>query len=73
MMASITSQNNSQKNVLDTLLDNNTKIKHPADINPLEMNDYVKIFINGNWIGVIKIKNSFELYNDLKNSITALK
>ena len=67
MMASITSQNNSQEKVLNTILDNNDKIKHPADINPLEMNNYIKIFINGNWVGVIKIKYSFELYNDLKN------
>jgi len=67
MMASITSQNNSQEKVLNTILDNNSKIKHPADINPLEMNNYIKILINGNWVGVIKIKYSLELYNDLKN------
>jgi DNA-directed RNA polymerase beta subunit/intein/homing endonuclease len=67
MMASITTQNNSQEKVLNTILDNNSKIKHPADINPLEMNDYIKILINGNWVGVIKIKYSLELYNDLKN------
>ena len=67
MMSSITSQNNSQEKVLNTILDNNDKIKHPADINPLEMNDYIKIFINGNWVGVIKIKYSLELYYDLKN------
>ena len=67
MMSSITSQNNSQEKVLNTILDNNEKIKHPADINPLDMNDYVRIFINGNWMGVIKIKYSLELYYDLKN------
>jgi len=66
MMASITSQNNSQEKVLNTILDNNTQISHPADINPLEMNNYIKIFINGNWVGVIKIKYSLELYYDLK-------
>jgi len=67
MMASVTLQNNSQEKVLNTILETNEEIKHPADINPLEMNDYVKIFINGNWIGVIKIKYSLELYIDLKN------
>jgi len=67
MMSSITSQNNSQEKVLYTILDNNEKIKHPADINPLDMNDYVKIFINGNWMGIIKMKYSLELYYDLKN------
>jgi len=67
MMSSITSQNNSQEKVLNTILDNNDKIKHPADINPLNMNEYIKIFINGNWVGVIRIKYSIDLYNDLKN------
>ena len=66
-MSSVTSQNNSQEKVINTILDNNKKISHPADINPLEMNSYVKIFLNGNWLGVIKIKYSLELYNDLKN------
>ena len=65
MMASITSQNNSQEIVLNTILDDD-KIKHPADINPLDMNQYTKIFTNGNWFGVIKIDQSLKLFNDLK-------
>jgi DNA-directed RNA polymerase II subunit RPB2 len=67
MMASITSQNNAQEKVLTTILSENTKIKHPADINPLEMNQYVKIFMNGNWYGVIKIKYGLDVYNNLKD------
>lgn len=66
MMCSITSQNNSQEKVLNLILEDNEHIKHPADINPLEMNNHVKIFINGNWMGVINIKYSLDLYNDLK-------
>jgi len=68
MMASITTQNNSQEKVLITILSDNKKIKHPADINPLEMNQHIKIFMNGNWYGVIKIKYSLEIYNLLKNN-----
>jgi DNA-directed RNA polymerase II subunit RPB2 len=66
MMASLTSQNNAQEKILNTILSENTKIKHPADINPLEMNHYGKIFMNGNWYGVIKIKYLLDLYNLLK-------
>jgi DNA-directed RNA polymerase II subunit RPB2 len=66
MMSSVTMQNNSQEKVLDIILKENTNIKHPADINPLEMNNYIKIFINGKWYGIIKIKYSLELYNNLK-------
>jgi DNA-directed RNA polymerase II subunit RPB2 len=66
MMASVTCQNNSQEKVLDTIMNTFTTIKHPADINPLEMNTYVKIFINGNWVGVVKTGNSLDIYNALK-------
>ena len=66
MMSSITSQNNSQEKVLNLILEENENIKHPADINPLEMNNYIKIFINGNWMGVINIKYSLDLFNNLK-------
>jgi len=66
MMASVTSQNNSQEIILTTILKENTKIKHPADINPLDMNSYIKIFINGNWYGIIKIKYALDCFNTLK-------
>jgi len=67
MMAGITTQNNSQERVIKTILDNNVNIKHPTEINSLEMNKYIKIFINGNWHGVINIKYAIELFNDLKD------
>ena len=65
-MASITCQNNSQEKIVKSILNANKYVLHPADINPLEMNKYVKIFINGEWNSVIQIEKSFELYNDLK-------
>ena len=66
MMSTITTQNNSQEKIITTLLDLNDNIKHPADINPLTMNNYIKIFMNGNWVSVIKIKYSNTLYHMLK-------
>jgi len=67
MMSSITTQNISQEKIINLILNENEDIKHPADINPLDMNSYVKIFMNGNWIGLININNSLELYQTLKN------
>jgi DNA-directed RNA polymerase beta subunit len=67
MMASITIQNSSQYDIIKTILNTNINIKHPYDINPLTMNEYIKIFLNGNWIGVIKMTFGVELYNLLKN------
>jgi intein/homing endonuclease len=66
MMSSITSQNNAQEKVLTTILNSNKKIKHPADINPLDMNLHVKIFMNGNWFGVIRTTYIIDVYKDLK-------
>jgi DNA-directed RNA polymerase II subunit RPB2 len=67
MMSSITTQNNSQEKVIKLLLSKNDKIKHPSDINPLTMNSYIKIFLNGDWVGIIDINNSYDLYNFLKD------
>jgi DNA-directed RNA polymerase II subunit RPB2 len=66
MMASITSQNNFQEKVLKTIINENKEVKHPYDINPLEMNKYIKIFLNGDWYGVIPIKSANKLYENLK-------
>lgn len=67
MMSSITIQNNSQETVLKTILEGDKNIKHPADINPLDMNKYIKIFINGDWNSVVLIKHGLEVYKNLKN------
>jgi DNA-directed RNA polymerase beta subunit/intein/homing endonuclease len=67
MMATITTQDNFQEKVLKTVISENKHVKHPYDINPLEMNKFVKIFLNGDWHGVILIKYANELYNNLKD------
>jgi DNA-directed RNA polymerase beta subunit len=67
MMASITCQNNFQETVIKTIIEDFKHVEHPYDINPLEMNKYVKIFLNGDWHGVVPIEMSFELYQLLRN------
>lgn len=66
MMASISVQNSSQADVLKSVLKQNKGIKHPYDIDPLVMNVWVKILINGDWIGVCKIKQGQDIYEMLK-------
>ena len=66
MMSSITCQNSSQIDVIKNIIKTLDYIKHPYDINPLEMNLWVKILLNGNWAGVIKMSKSIEFYNLLK-------
>ena len=66
MMATITTQNTSQYDVIKELFKNNKNIKHPFDIDPLLMLQYVKIFVSGDWIGVCKISHAYNIYLDLK-------
>jgi DNA-directed RNA polymerase II subunit RPB2 len=66
MTASITLQNASQCEVIDSVLKTIKNIFHPYDINPLKMNEYIKIFMNGNWLGVSKLENSYDIFNTLK-------
>lgn len=66
MMAGITSQNLTQIDVVKSVLAKNKFIKHPYDIDPLQMNTYVKIMINGDWIGVTKLNHATDIYNMLK-------
>jgi DNA-directed RNA polymerase II subunit RPB2 len=66
MLASITIQNTSQYYILETILNSNENIKHPYEVDPLEFNYWVKIFINGDLIGQCKIDIAFDIYNDLK-------
>ena len=66
MMSSITTQNASQYDVLKQIFKQMDKIKHPFDIDPLLMSQWIKIFINGDWIGVCKIKYSLDIFQTLK-------
>ena len=63
-MATISLQNDSQVDIIISLLTDFQKIKEVTDINVLELNDWIKVFINGNWICVTQ--HSYEMYNFLK-------
>ena len=67
MMSTISNQNLSQYEVLKTII-NETNVKHPYDINPLNMNQCVKILLNGDWMGICKITEAYEIYEKLKKS-----
>jgi DNA-directed RNA polymerase II subunit RPB2 len=68
MMSTITVQNSTQSDVLKNILKQNNFIKHPYDIDPLKMNNFVKIIINGDWIGVCKIIHAQDIYDNLKKN-----
>uniref|UniRef100_A0A6C0EE33 DNA-directed RNA polymerase n=1 Tax=viral metagenome TaxID=1070528 RepID=A0A6C0EE33_9ZZZZ len=68
MMASVTVQNSSQFDVLINLLKENKHIKHPFDVDPLQMRLWVKIFANGNWIGICKLQYANDIYSMLKKA-----
>lgn len=66
MMSSISHQNTFQDEVVKAVL-KTTKIKHPADIDPLQMKSHTKIFMNGDWVGVCKVAETNEIYELLKS------
>ena len=66
MTATISNQNSSQHEIINAVL-KKTNMKHPADIDPLQMKLYTKIFMNGDWVGVCKLKDTNEIYNLLKD------
>jgi DNA-directed RNA polymerase II subunit RPB2 len=63
MTATITNQNVSQRDIIINIFEKLGNINHPYDINPLEMNEWGKIFLNGEWYGVSK--DIMEVYNKL--------
>jgi DNA-directed RNA polymerase II subunit RPB2 len=66
MMASITSQNSTQIDIIKSILKTIDGIKHPYDIDPLSMNSWVKIMLNGDWVGVIKVSKAQDTFEKLK-------
>lgn len=69
MMSTITTQNNSQKPLIMDLLNDFKDYKHPFELNPLEMNQWGKVFINGDWVSVVKdIYKLYEFLMDKKRA-----
>lgn len=66
MMSTVSVQNSTQADVLKSILKQNKNIKHPYDVDPLDMNSWVKIMINGDWLGVCKITQAQDIYDNLK-------
>jgi DNA-directed RNA polymerase II subunit RPB2 len=70
MIATISTNNNTQLKIINELIKNDYIkkgfIKHPYDINPLDMKKWVKLFINGDWLGVCDISKAYDLYVFLK-------
>lgn len=65
LMASITLQMDSQIDIVKDIIDDTKKLIHVNVIDPLKMYKYVRVFINGDWIGVVE--NGNELFLHLKN------
>lgn len=66
VMATITTQNIYQRDVIVELIKEFKKnhiIQHPYDVNPLELNEWGKVFLCGEWYSVTK--DLFELYSFL--------
>ena len=66
MMSSVSSQNSTQDEIVRAIL-KGTKVKHPSDVDPLQMKHYTKLFINGDWFCVCKLTETNEIYDLLKN------
>merc|ERR1711871_671899 len=64
MTSTITCQNESQDDAIESILAMFKDVKHPCDIDPLEMNMWGKVFYNGKWLVVTK--DIYTLYKLLK-------
>jgi DNA-directed RNA polymerase beta subunit len=72
MSSTITSQNISQYEIIENIMkkfeqDNSNSLMHPFNAHPLDMNNYIKIFINGNFTRVCNIDYGFKFYITLRD------
>ena len=74
MTATLSLQNDSQILIVKDIIDRYGNYHHPADVDPLTINEWSKIFINGNWIGVTKkILEIFTLLKEARRNGTIEK
>ncbi len=66
MTATLSMQNNSEIINIKDIISKFGNYHHPSDVDPLTMNEWSKIFINGNWFGVTK--KLIEIFKLLKNA-----
>jgi DNA-directed RNA polymerase II subunit RPB2 len=67
MMATITSQNSFQYDIIKNILKYDDVISHPYDIDPLEMGSYIKIMLSGDLYGMCHLTNGRNIFNKLKD------
>lgn len=66
LMSNVTVTMNSQIYVLKEFFEDKVQSLHTTD--PVHMKKYVKVFLNGEWLGVVKdVNNALKLYKKLKN------
>ena len=66
MMATITSHNSFQYDIIKNILKYDNIILHPYDVEPLAMNSYIKIMLNGDLYGMCHLKNCKMIFDKLK-------
>ena len=64
MTSTISTQNDSQNEIIKTVVNGYDSIKNPVDIDPLEINQWGKVFHNGSWLA--STKDIYGLYKLLK-------
>ena len=65
MSATISLQNKGQENILKSIINKFDGFRTISSVPLNQTNHYCKIFINGNWVGMIK--NGVGLYKNLRN------
>ena len=74
MTATLTLQNDSQILIVKDIISKFGNYHHPADVDPLTINEWSKIFINGNWFGVTKkLLDIFTLLKEARRNGTIEK
>jgi DNA-directed RNA polymerase II subunit RPB2 len=66
MMSTVSVQNSTQSDVFKSILKQTKGIRHPYDEDPLTMNTWIKILVNGDWLGICKISQAQDIYENLK-------
>jgi len=64
MTSTVSTQNDSQKEIIKTVINMFGNSKSPIDVDPLEMNNWGKVYHNGSWIAVSK--DIYGVYKILK-------
>lgn len=67
LMSTISPSLDGQKKIIDELISNNEKVKHPFMINPVDLDNYIKIFLNGKWMGCIEVKEGLSFYENMRS------